>query len=153
MVHTKLSEAFADAAVEVLQGMLGTTVDKGSHRVEASVMHADEVTVLVGITGEVSGLCLVTMPNETAFAVAGSMMGETVSELDEIGRSAVAELGNWIAGAATVKLEQMGIASNITPPSVLQGNHPEIATPNLERSVTPLSSGLGSLALHISVKG
>lgn len=153
LVHTELTEAFADAAVHVLHEMVGTTVEKGTQRVEQAVLHADDVTVLVGITGEVSGLCLLTMPNATAYAVVGAMMGETITALDEIGQSAVAELGNMIAGAATIKLEERGISSNITPPSVLQGDHPEIATPNLERSVVPLVSGFGSLTLHVSIKG
>lgn len=153
MLRTELTEAFADAAVHVLQEMLGTSVEQGSERVESSVLRADEVTVLVGLTGEVSGLCLLTMPNVTAFAVVGAMMGETVDTLDEIGRSAVAELGNMIAGAATIKLEERGISSNITPPSVLQGRSPEIATPNLERCVVALNTGLGLINLHVSVKG
>jgi chemotaxis protein CheX len=153
LVHTALTEAFAGAAVHVLHEMVGTTVERGAHRIEQAVLHADDVTVLVGITGEVNGLCLLTMPNRTAYAVVGAMMGETVDALDEIGRSAVAELGNMIAGAATIRLEDQGIASNITPPSVLQGNHPEISIPNLERSVVPLHTGLGSITLHISIKG
>ncbi|MFZ5813972.1 MAG: chemotaxis protein CheX [Bacillota bacterium] len=152
-MRTELTEAFAEAAVHVLQEMLGTQVERGAQRVESTVLHAEEVTVLVGLTGEMSGLCLLTMPNATAYAVVGAMMGEPVESLDEIGRSAVAELGNMIAGAATIKLEQQGISSNITPPSVLQGRSPEIATPHLERSVVPLSTGLGAICLHVSLKG
>lgn|GEM_PF-682810 len=152
LVRTELAQAFAEAAVHVLQEMLGTEVAVGEHRVEVTALHADEVTVLVGLTGEVSGLCLLTMPNSTAYAAVSMMMGETVTELDDIGRSAVAELGNMISGAATIKLEERGISSNITPPSVLQGHSPEISTPNLERAVVPLQTGLGNLTLHISIK-
>lgn len=152
-MHTELIEAFADAAAHVLHEMVGTSVEKGDRRIEHGVLHAEEVTVLVGLTGEVSGVCLLTMPNATAYAIVGAMMGETVTTLDDIGRSAVAELGNMIAGAATIKLEERGISSNITPPSVLQGDRPEIATPNHERSVAPLTTGVGSLTLHISIKG
>lgn len=153
MLHTELAGAFSEAAAHVLHEMLGTNVELGAERVENGVLHAEEVTVLVGLTGEVSGLCLLTMPNQTAFAVVGVMMGETVDTLDEIGRSAVAELGNMISGAATIKLEERGISSNITPPTVLQGRSPEIATPHLERCVVPLNTGLGRISLHISIKG
>lgn len=152
-MRTELTEAFAEAAVHVLQEMLGTTVERGEQRVETEVLHVEDVTVMVGLTGEVSGLCLLTMPKQTAYAAVGAMMGEAVTELDEIGRSAVAELGNMIAGAATIKLEERGISSNITPPSVLQGTSSEIATPHLERSVVPLVTGFGAMTVHISIKG
>lgn len=153
MLSTELTEAFAEAALHVLQEMLGTDVAHGDIRQENMVLKADDVTVLVGLTGEVSGLCLLTMPIATAHAVAGAMMGEVVTELDDIGRSAIAELGNMVAGSATIKLEERGVSSNITPPSVLQGKAPEISTPHLERSVVELTTGLGKIALHVTLKG
>ncbi len=152
MIRVQLAEAFSAAAIHVLQEMLGTEVTVGEQRVESAALRAEDVTVLVGLTGEVSGLSLLTMPSATAFAVAGAMMGETVTELDDIARSAVAELGNMVSGAATIRLEEHGVSSNITPPSVLQGTSPEISTPHLERAVIPLRTGLGDITLHVSIK-
>lgn len=146
---TELVEAFADAAVQVLQEMLGTSVETGQRGGPA--LHTGDVTVLVGLTGSVSGVCLISMAEQTACAVAGAMMGESVSALDEIGRSAVSELGNMIAGAATIRLEERGIASDITPPSFVQG-HPE-AMAKLKGAQVPLNTDLGTISVAVSVRG
>ena len=147
-----LADPFVAAAMQVLDTELGGEMSrKASVARQAGALGAD-VAVLVGVTGGVRGVIALTMPTETALAIAGIMMGEPVPALDEISRSAVAELGNMVAGLATVKLEQVGYVSNITPPSLVTGHNTEISTVGTERVVTVLVTSFGELSVHVALK-
>ena len=43
-----------------------------------------------------------------AIGIFSAMMGEPVTELDDLGRSAIGELGNMITGQAAIMLEEAG---------------------------------------------
>lgn len=147
-----LAEPFVAAAVQVLQSELGGEIARdGLVAVGAGALSGD-VAVLVGVTGGLKGMIALSMPNETALAIAGTMMGEPVTVLDEISRSAVAELGNMVAGLATIRLEQMGYDSNITPPSVVTGQNTEISTAGFERVMMVLATSFGALSIHVALK-
>lgn len=147
-----LADPFVTAAVRILTAELGSEVAEHERSAENAPLLGSDVTIMIGITGGVKGLLALAMSNETAGAIAGFMMGEPVAQLDEMGKSAVAELGNMIAGLATVELEKVGYASNITPPSVVTGKETEISTGAGGRVVVPLSTGFGHIAIHVALK-
>lgn len=148
-----LANPFVSAAVRVLMAELGSEVAEQERRAEDAPLTGGDVTIMVGITGGVKGLMALAMSNETAGAIAGVMMGEPVAQLDEMSKSAVAELGNMIAGLASVELEQEGYPSNITPPSVVTGKETAISTtPGVGRVVVPLATSFGDIAIHVSLR-
>ncbi|MDF2627645.1 MAG: cheX1 [Symbiobacteriaceae bacterium] len=152
-MQTNLADPFVSAAVRILTAELGSEVARQERRNEDEPILGGDVTIMVGITGDVKGLVALAMSMETAGAIAGAMMGGPGAELDEIGKSCVAELGNMIAGMATVELEQEGYPSNITPPSVVTGRSMTISTGvGGGRVVFPLTTSFGHIALHVSLK-
>ncbi|HYF76242.1 MAG TPA: chemotaxis protein CheX [Symbiobacteriaceae bacterium] len=149
----KLADPFVTAAVRVLTLELGSEVAQHDRSAEEAPLAGSDVTVMIGITGGVKGLMALSMSTETAGAIAGFMMGGPAAQLDEMGKSAVAELGNMIAGLATVELEQEGYPSNITPPSVVTGKETEISTGvGVGRVVAPLTTTFGHIAIHVALK-
>ena len=62
------------------------------------------------------------MKEDTAKNVASKMMmGMPVAELDDMAKSAIAELGNMVAGNAASNFSSTGLAIDITPPSMYTG--------------------------------
>jgi chemotaxis protein CheX len=148
---TTLVSPFAGAAVRVLRTELGVEASAQAQRVESAPIRGSEVLVLVGVTGDVRGQFVLSMSAQTAMGVVGVMMGESVSELDEMGQSAVAELGNMIAGLATVELEQLGVQANITPPSLVTGRGAELSVRGACLVAVPLTTSLGEIMVHVAL--
>lgn len=151
-----MNVAWADplvaAAVEILQSAVGTGVLRGDIRSEEAPLCSDGVTTLIGVVGTMTGLFAMVMAEETARGVVGSMIGEPVTELDELGISAIAELANMIAGRATVNLEGLGYSANITPPSVLTEAGRELPFGSQPRMVAPLDTSLGVVTFHLALR-
>jgi chemotaxis protein CheC len=76
--------------------------------------------VLMKILGDLTGLALLVFPQQTALRVAGLMMKKNgVTELDEIGQSALREAGNILSAAYLNALSEfMGMILLPSPPSL-----------------------------------
>lgn len=148
----ELVSPFVEAAGRVISQECGETVSKGQvHRVRSPQTSRD-VSAMIAITGGVAGLVIYSMSVETACQFASHMMGEAVSELDEIGQSAIAELANMITGQASILLERNGFPSDMSPPVLLIGKGGTIATFNLTRLVVPLIVSFGEFTIDIAIK-
>jgi chemotaxis protein CheX len=143
---------FVEAAGRVLFHECGEPVGKGKvHRVK-SAQTANAVSAMIAVTGDIAGLVIYSMGDNTARYIAGKMMGEEVVELDEIGQSAIAELANIITGQAGIQLETAGFASDMSPPVLVMGAGATIATFNLTRVVVPVTTASGAFNIDIAVK-
>lgn len=111
----------------------------------------DEVIVYLSLVGSVRGMILVGTTFVTARALAATMVGEPQEELNEMGLSALAEMGNLIAGGACIELEKIGLSSDITPPTIVIGSRSRISTLGVARFVIPLLTKHGPINLHVAV--
>jgi chemotaxis protein CheX len=147
---------------DILNAFLRATANIGAREAQVSVRRTglaldptdqvtDEVTVYVALVGQARGLTLLGMSTLTARQIAGAMIGEPQIELNEMGLSALAELGNLIAGGATIELEKLGVQTDITPPTIMIGQRARLSTLALPRFVIPLDSPFGPLHLHVAV--
>jgi chemotaxis protein CheX len=78
----------------------------------------ENVTAVIGISGQLTGNVLYEFGNAPGLAIASSMMGEPLEEHDEISMSALGELTNMISGSAATNLSEHGISCDITPPEM-----------------------------------
>lgn len=147
-----LIEPFTQAARAVLQGEVGSPVEAGSHTLETSPLVASDVTVLVGLAGQLRGALMLSMEMETVLRMASRMAGEELTCLDELAKSAVAELTNMVTGRATIDLEHLGYPCQISAPTVVTGAGTEITTTPVERVTVPLATPCGAAILHLAVK-
>lgn len=151
-MDAKLINPFVSAAIQVLQGELSEKVERGALRLESSPLTGDEVTVLVGLAGDVKGVVMLSMSTKTVLTMASRMAGEELTVMDELSKSAIAELTNVVSGRATAELEKLGFGCNISAPTVITGVGTEISTANVHRLVVPLHTPLGDLTLHVAVR-
>ena len=143
---------FIKAATEVLDAELGGEAQRGNLRLEKSSVTSNEVTAMVGVTGNVSGLVLYSMSQGTALGIVSRMLGQELAEFDALAQSGIGELGNVITGRAGVLLAEAGYASNITPPALVIGRGTMITTLDLNRLVFPLETDVGGLEIQVVLK-
>jgi chemotaxis protein CheX len=152
-VKVEFVNPFIKAAGDVLEAELGGEPNRGTLRMQKSAYTTDEVTALVGVAGAVNGIVLYSMSEATAKRIVSRMLGEDVAEFDALAQSGIGELGNVITGRAGVLLAEAGFPSNITPPALVMGRGTMVTTLDLNRFVFPLETEVGTLEIHVVLKG
>ncbi len=151
-MNVEFLNPFLIAIREVLQSELNEVLAVGTLCGEESSFTSDDITVLVGVTGGVEGIVFYGMSESTARRLAGAMMGTSLTLLDAMAESAIAELGNMIAGRASAGLEEAGFSCRLTPPSVVRGRGAIISTIQIRRLVVAVTTSKGEIRVHLALR-
>jgi len=151
-MDVKLLNPFIQAASEVLKAELGANVARGEISLQKSSLTSDDITVLINLIGDVYGVVMYGMSTTTCLNLVSKIMGQDFTEFNALAQSGVAELGNVISGQATIRFSESGYRSNISTPTVLNGNGVEISTLDFPRIVVPLETQLGILTVHLALR-
>lgn len=131
---------FIEAFDSVASQVIGEKSEKGKIFIKEGSVNCGEVTISIGVTGELNGSILMNMNEKSALTIASKMMfGMEVTELNDLAKSAIAELGNMIAGNATIYFSNMGKAIDITPPVVYTGKNISIYNYKIKTICVPLT--------------
>lgn len=144
---------FIQASRTVMKTVADIDVSLGKVYLKTSPYSSETIVVVVGLMGELRGQVIFSMDKPVAFKIASAMMmGMTITELDEMSKSAIAESTNMILGNAATLLYDKGIKIEITPPSLMMGDNIQISTPNMKTLCIPLilSTG-GTIELDIAL--
>lgn len=145
--------AFIKATSQVFKTIASLDISVGKPYVKPSPFSASNLVILVGITGEIQGQAVIGLSEETAKSLASAMMmGMPVEALDDMSKSALQELGNMIMGNSATLLFNEGVVVDITPPTLLIGEHIEVSTGNMKTITVPLGCSIGEILLNISSK-
>lgn len=150
-MNAAILNAFLSGASHSLAQELKSAIKRTGLHLDPSEHVTDEVTVYLSFVGQVRGMLLLGVSLSTARAMVSTMVGEQIVELNEMGLSALAELGNLIAGGTCIELEKIGYSADITPPTVMIGPRSRISTLGVSRFVLPMASQHGSISLHVAV--
>jgi chemotaxis protein CheX len=82
----------------------------------------DCISSMVGFAGIYNGLVSMHMTSSLAMAVAGCMLGEDVSDINDDVNDAIGEITNMIAGSFKQHLSKSGLDIQISIPSIVNGN-------------------------------
>jgi chemotaxis protein CheX len=152
-IRAEFVNPFLQAAYSVLRAELRMSdFGKGEITLQASSYTSEEVTVLVGVVGELQGVVLYSMSERTAKNMTSTMLGVIVPVFDRTVESAIAELGNVITGAASQELEKAGFACRLTPPMVISGRGAIISTVSIQRLVVPVLTSLGAMEINVALR-
>lgn len=146
-------DPFLEAARQVLTQELGTPVSRGNVVLENGSCTTQEITAIVGVTGRLTGLVFYGMSTATALNVVGRLLGQPVTELDDLALSGIAELGNVITGRAATLLANRGLEADIAPPVLLVGAGSRVSTAGIQRIVVPFLTELGTVEAQLAIKG
>ena len=152
MANVKFMNPFVEAAADVLEKEVSAKVERGTLSLQKSSLTSDQITVLLSLVGQVQGVVLYGLSIKTAMNLVSRMMGQEFTEFDNLAQSGVAELGNVITGAATVKLSKEGFAAEISPPTLVQGEGIQISTLDFPRVVVQLKTEMGDITVHLALR-
>ncbi|HNA87848.1 MAG TPA: chemotaxis protein CheX [Anaerolineales bacterium] len=151
-MDVKFLNPFVQAAVEVLKTEVGANAVRGEVSLHKSSLTSDDITVLINLIGDVYGVVMYGMSTVTCLNMVSKIMGQEFTEFNTLAQSGVAELGNVISGQATIRFSESGYKSNISTPTVLNGNGVEISTLDFPRIVVPLETQFGMLTVHLALR-
>jgi len=142
---------FASAVVMVFQKEFGMNVMRDSLELYQGPLRGADVNTIIGVTGQLEGQVIYTFEERVALRIASALMGEAVEELDELAKSAVAELGNIITGNAAIGLSENGYNCILTPPTLLTGKELIVTTFTPVLNI-PFSTDFGSVTIHVALR-
>jgi len=142
---------FASAMVMVFQKEFGMNVMRDSLALQQGPLRGADVNTIIGVTGQLEGQVIYTFDERVALRIASALMGEAVEELDELAKSAVAELGNIITGNAAIGLSENGYNCILTPPTLLTGKELIVTTFTPVLNI-PFSTDFGSVIVHVALR-
>jgi len=152
-VKAEYLNPFIKAGIEILNQMTQIEFQVGKPTLKTSPCTADNIVILIGITGDIKGQAMMSFDEETAFYIVSKMMGGMeVTELNEITRSALSELGNMILGNSATLLFNQGIKIDITPPTLMVGNNLSVSTNQMQPICVPLQKEDRKIEMNIFVK-
>jgi chemotaxis protein CheX len=138
-MDVKYINPFINVSINIVQQICNVGAKRGQIYVKDSPFIADNVVIIIGIAGDFKGQVFFTMKEKTACSIASSMMfGMDVPALDEMAKSAIAELGNMIMGNVSTEFYNEGIKIDITPPTVLVGSDINISTKGIQTICVPI---------------
>lgn len=115
-------QALAQAAIGTIAMVCGQELLEEKSYKHNRTEIPDAVAVRLEMTGDIVGHVTIRFTEENAKKAASAMMmGMPIDMLDEMSLSALAELGNMILGGATIQLEEQGLHTDITTPTLLTG--------------------------------
>lgn len=144
---------FINVSVNLIKMVCNADAKRGQIYIKNSPFKTDSVAIIIGVAGEFKGQVFFSMDESTACKIASSMMmGMEVTSLDEMSKSAIAELGNMIMGNVSTEFYNSGIRIDITPPTVLVGKDMNISTKGIKTICIPLELGdMGKVEIDVSI--
>lgn len=153
MMRAEFYNPFVVAASEVLTQEVGVEVTRGALDLQRDAYVTDGVTVLISLVGDVWGMVLYGMQLDMAKAILSDILGQEITDFNELAQSGIAELGNVMTGQACTKLADLGFGSEVSVPTLLIGQGSRISTLDLGRLTVPLETDLGTLRLDLALRG
>ena len=151
-MNVKFLNPFVSSAHDILRIEMRESVQRGELRLESGPYVTNDATVIISLIGAVDGTVFYSMSQESAVHFASTLMGEKFEVLNSLAQSGIAELGNVITGQASMRLAEAGYESNISTPSLLIGKGASISTLEYPRLVVPLTTSIGELTIHLSLR-
>ncbi|CAH0118417.1 MULTISPECIES: chemotaxis protein CheX [unclassified Paenibacillus] len=142
---------FLESARIVIEQVVQVRPATGTLGIRELTYIEDYIWIHIGMSGQVSGNVIFGLNESVALKMVSAMMGGfMVTELDEMGHSAISELGNMISGNASTILYNQGVRVDITPPKVLKSTEGDV---NSAKALTvPLiMDGIGELDIQVLI--
>jgi chemotaxis protein CheX len=151
-MKAEVVQSFVTAARDVLSQEMDGPVNPQRVRLQDGSYKAQAITVLIGLTQQLEGAVILGMSDETARAYCSHIMGEPISNLDELAQSGIAELANVIAGRAGALLDAKGFVTAISPPTVLMGGNSVLSTLTVPRLMVAVRTRCGVIDLLLAAR-
>lgn len=113
---------FIISVCKIMKDMCMLDLKIGKPAMVKGVYAGDTSIIKLGIIGNLTGQVVLNISHQTALQIVSKMIMMPVDSIDEMGQSAISELGNMIAGNAATVFANSNIIIDITPPSYFLGS-------------------------------
>jgi chemotaxis protein CheX len=151
-MRVQIVNRYVQSALSVISKETGLPVVLGGLLLEGNPYTTEDVTAVIGVSGQLSGSVYLSMEESVALKLIGAILGQEPTKLDGIGQSGIAEMANVIAGTAGIGLAEEGVETVVTPPLVLVGRGARLSTVEIQRLVVPLTTAYGDVKLHVALR-
>jgi chemotaxis protein CheX len=152
-MNGQLVDPFVRAAVDVLGMETRGPVTPGAPESHCDPHTTDEITAVVGMSGDVRGSMFLSMSTATALATVSAMLGQPMVTFDPLVQSGIAELANVIAGHAASALARAGMPADLTPPLMVLGAGARIQGLDAQRVAITIDTDCGLVHIHVALAG
>lgn len=140
---------FLESARMVIEQMIQIRPITGQLSIKDIKFVDHHMWIQIGLTGQMNGDIIFGLSESVAMRIISAMMGGfAITEIDEMGKSAISELGNMISGNASTMLYNQGVHVDISPPRVI-----DINAMQAKRALTvPLiMDGIGEMEIQVLI--
>jgi chemotaxis protein CheX len=141
---------FLESARIVIEQMINVRPTTGQLVVKDVKFVEKYIWIHIGITGQMQGDIVFGLHEVVALKLVSAMMGGFIlTEMDEMGQSAISELGNMISGNASTMLYNQGVIIDITPPKVVHSANAAGFVPKKALTIPLIIDGIGELDIQV----
>jgi chemotaxis protein CheX len=143
---------FLESARFVLEQLIHIKPTTGQLGVKDVKFAEKYIWIQIGLSGQMQGDIVFGLHESVALKLVSAMMGGFVlTEMDEIGRSAISELGNMISGNASTLLFNQGVIVDITPPIFVNAAAAAGFVPKRALTIPLSMEGIGELDIQVII--
>ena len=151
-MQAELINPFLESARTVIEQMTQIRPTTGQLGVKDVKFVENYVWIQIGLNGQMNGDIVFGLSEQVAIKMISAMMGGYhISEIDDMGKSAISELGNMISGNASTMLFNLGIKVDITPPKVLHSAQAAGFKAQKALTIPLIMDGIGELDIQVLV--
>jgi chemotaxis protein CheX len=142
---------FIHSIQNVFATMLQLQVQVGTPRVKTDTGATFDISGIIGMSGDVVGSVVLSLPNATGERIVALFTGEQLAPGTPDFADAIGELVNMIAGGAKGRFENRRVS--ISCPSVILGkNHTVASQKDTPCIVIPCATDCGELVIEVSMQ-
>lgn len=119
-----------------------------------SPIEVESFNVILGIVGDITGQIIFNFKGESPNKIVSKLLNRPVINEEELQISGIAEFSNILSGNAITELfEETGGKIDITPPSIVLGNHVMLSTVIHDISEFSLIyEDIGEIVMYLAIK-
>ena len=142
---------FLESARMVIEQMVQIRPSTGQLAIRDIKFQDNHVWIQIGLTGQMNGDIVFGLSETVALRIISAMMGGfVITEIDDMGKSAISELGNMISGNASTMLYNQGVHVDITPPRIVDAKVTTFGT-RRALAVPLIMEGIGELEIQVLI--
>ncbi|MCZ8517141.1 chemotaxis protein CheX [Paenibacillus filicis] len=151
-MKAELINPFLESARIVIEQVANVRPTTGQLGVKDVLFVENYIWIQIGMTGQMHGDIVFGLHEDVAMKVVSAMMGGfTVTEMDEMSKSAISELGNMISGNASTMLFNQGVRVDITPPKLLHSSNSTGFSAKKALTIPLIMDGIGELDIQVLI--
>ena len=145
---------FIKSASDIFKEVANINLKKSDLSVKSDPSPSNEISIIMGVTGEVEGQVVYSFKEHTAQRIVGCMMpDQNALKKKEFFHSAVSSLANMITGRATIFLsEKIKNPIYITPPTLVVGKNFDVSFVNIKTLKATFQSRFGTIEINVALQ-